>query len=259
METKGLFEIRVIGEKGNEPLNPLNTDVKEIKAMLENIEDILYPNQKDRPIISYSIEEGSVKHIFMVATQALIGLTANLNVVNTEKSIDFLELKTAQAIEKIQNIAYSKNYSFELKTSVAETQFIFEINPKTQYKRTLDLWVDAELYFYGEITNAGGKNKANLHLDTEDFGRIIIDVPKEFFENEERNLIYRKYGFRVLGKQSVSSGEFDKSSLKFIEMIPYSPKFDEDYLNTLIKKSSNKWKDVDADKWLNDLRGGYDA
>lgn len=259
METKGLFEIRVIGEKGNEPLNPLNTDVKEIKAMLENIEDILYPNQKDRPIISYTIVDGSVKHQFLVATQALIGLTANLNVVNTEKNIDFLELKTAQAIERIQNLAYSKNYSFELKTSVDEKQFVFEINPKTQYKRTLDLWVDAELYFYGEITNAGGKNKSNLHLDTEDFGRVIIDVPKEFFENEERNLIYRKYGFRVLGKQNIASGEFDKSSLKFIEMIPYSPKFDEDYLNSLIKKSSNKWKDINADKWLNELRGGYDA
>lgn len=259
METKGLFEIRVIGEKGNEPLSPLNTDVKEIKAMLENIEDILYPNQKDRPLISYSIEEGSVKHKFLVTTQALIGLTANLNVVNTEKSIDFLDLKTAQAIERIQNMAYSKNYSFELKTSIAENQFLFEINPKTQYKRTLDLWIDAELYFYGEITNAGGKNKSNLHLDTEDFGRVIINVPKEFFEKEERNLIYRKYGFRVLGKQNISSGEFDNSSLKFVEMIPYSPKFDEDYLNSLIKKSSNKWKDIDADKWLNELRGGYDA
>lgn len=259
METKGLFEIRVIGEKGNEPLSPLNTDVKEIKAMLENIEDILYPNQKDRPLISYSIEEGSVKHKFLVTTQALIGLTANLNVVNTEKSIDFLDLKTAQAIERIQNMAYSKNYSFELKTSIAENQFLFEINPKTQYKRTIDLWIDAELYFYGEITNAGGKNKSNLHLDTEDFGRVIINVPKEFFEKEERNLIYRKYGFRVLGKQNISSGEFDNSSLKFVEMIPYSPKFDEDYLNSLIKKSSNKWKDIDADKWLNELRGGYDA
>ena len=259
MEAKGVLEIRVIGEKGNEPLSPLNTDVKEIKTMLENIEDILYPNQKDRPIISYSIEEGSVKHLFFVATQALIGLSATLEVVAKEKNIDFLELKTAQAIERIQNMAYSKNYAFELKTTVSGEDFIFEISPSTQYKRTLNLWVDAELYFYGEITNTGGKNKANLHLDTEDFGRIIIDVPKEFFENEERNLIYRKYGFRVLGKQNIASGEFDKSALKFVEMIPYSPKFDEDYLNSLIKKSSNKWKDIDADSWLHELRGGYDA
>ena len=259
METKGIFEIRVSGNKGNEPLKPENTDIKEIKVILDNIEDILYPNQKDRPTISYSIEEGSVKHIFIVGSQALIGLTANLEVVNQQYSIDFLELKTAQAIERIQNISYNKNYSFELKTNVGEKEFFFEINPSTSYKRTLDLWVDAELYFYGEITNAGGKSKSNLHLDTEDFGSVTIDTPKEFFLNEEKNLVYRKYGFRVTAKQNIDSGEFDKSSLKFVEMIPYLPKYNEDYLNKLIERSTSKWKDIDADDWLRDLRGGYDA
>lgn len=259
METKGIFEIRVSGTKGNESLSPENTDVKEIKAMLDNIEDILYPNQKDRPTISYTIEEGSVKHIFKVATQALIGLSANLEVVESNQSIDFLELKTAQAIERIQNIAYSKQYTFEIKTIVSNKEYLFEVNPKTNYKRTLDLWVDSELYFYGEITNAGGKQKSNVHLNTEEFGTVIIETPKEFFEKEEKNLIYRKYGFRVTAKQNIESGEFDKTSLKYLEMFPYSPKFDEDYLNKLIKKSTSKWKGIDVDNWLRDLRGGYDA
>ena len=40
MEAKGVLEIRVIGEKGNEPLSPLNTDVKEIKTMLETMHQI---------------------------------------------------------------------------------------------------------------------------------------------------------------------------------------------------------------------------
>jgi hypothetical protein len=259
METKGIFEIRVSGNKGNEPLKPENTDIKEIKLILDNIEDILYPNQKDRPIISYNIEEGSVKHIFNVGVQALIGLSANLEVVNQQNSIDFLELKTAQAIERIQIISYAKNYSFEIKTYYDNKSFLFEINPHTQYKRTLDLWVDAEFYFYGEITNAGGKNKSNVHLSTEDFGTVIIETPKEFFENEERDLIYRKYGFRVTAKQNIDSGEFDKTSLKYVEMIPYYPKYNEEYLDKLIKRSTAKWQNIDADKWLRDLRGGYDT
>jgi hypothetical protein len=259
METKGIFEIRVSGNKGNEPLKPENYDIKEIRIIFDNIEDILYPSQKDRPTISYSIEEGSVKNIFFVSTQALIGLTANLEVVHNQNSIDFLELRTAQAIERIQNISYSKNYSFELKTVVGEKEFSFEINPKTNFKRTLDLWVDAELYFYGEITNAGGKNKSNIHLNTEEFGTVIIETPKEFFLKEDKNLVYRKYGFRVTAKQNIDSGEFDKSSLKYVQIIPYEPKFDEDYLNTLIKRSRNKWQDINADDWLRDLRGGYDA
>lgn len=259
MEAKGIFEIRVSGNKGNEPLKPENTDIKEIKVILDTIEDILYPNQKDRPTISYNIEEGSVKHIFYVGVQALIGLTANLEVVSQQNSIDFLELKTAQALERIQNISYSKNYSFEIKTTYGEKNFSFEINPETHYKRTLDLWVDAEFYFYGEITNAGGKSKSKVHLNTEEFGTVIIETPKEFFENEEKNLIYRKYGFRATAKQNIESGEFDKSSLKYVEMIPYQPKYNEEYLDKLINRSSAKWKNIDADEWLRDIRGGYDA
>ena len=40
----------------------------------------------------------------------------------------------------------------------------------------------------------------------------------------------------------------------------YSPKFDEDYLNGLIKKATKTWNGItNADSWLRDLRGGYSA
>ena len=34
-----------------------------------------------------------------------------------------------------------------------------------------------------------------------------------------------------------------------------SSKFDGEYLDSLIKKSKGNWKDIDADEWVNDLRG----
>jgi len=40
--------------------------------------------------------------------------------------------------------------------------------------------VDAEFYFYGVLTNAGGKNKVNIHLDTEEFGSLTIHSRAEF-------------------------------------------------------------------------------
>ena len=36
----------------------------------------------------------------------------------------------------------------------------------------------------------------------------------------------------------------------------YQPKFDEDYLQGLIRKATPKWKDVNADEWLTNVRGG---
>lgn len=109
MERFGNIEIKVLGNKGNLELSPDNYDVKEIVAMLQNIEDLLYPtNKKDRPIITYNIQEGSVRHIFKTSIQAIIGFSAILSQIQKSNSIDFLELRTAQAIENIQQFSYQE-------------------------------------------------------------------------------------------------------------------------------------------------------
>lgn len=259
MEKFGNIEIRVVGQKGNIDLSPENYDVKEIISILQNVEDLLYPsNKRDRPTIAYSIEEGSVRHIFKTSIQAIIGFSAVLIQVNQSNSVDFLELKTAQAIENIQNFAYQKDYRFELKTST-ENETLLSITPQTKFLRTENLWADAELYFYGTLTNAGGKSSVNIHIDTAEFGSITVDTDKEFLQGKEENLLYKQFGVRATGKQNVETGEIDKSSLKLIELVDYSPKYDEFYLNGLIQKAKNTWKGVDTDNWMNNIRGGYEA
>ena len=63
----------------------------------------------------------------------------------------------------------------------------------------------------------------------------------------------------LTGKQNIETGEIDTKSLQLIELIDYQPKFDNDYLNSLIKKAKNIWKNVNPDEWLFNLRGGYEA
>ena len=46
MDKQGLIEIHIVGAKGNNQLSPDNFDIKEIKVLLESIEDLLYPNNK---------------------------------------------------------------------------------------------------------------------------------------------------------------------------------------------------------------------
>lgn len=257
MDRIGYIEIRVIGSEGNNSLTPDNYDIREIRAMLENIEDILFPgNKKARPDIAYQIEEGSVRNIFKTSLQAVVSFTAVASMVSGSNSIDGLELPTAKAIENLQNIARNKDYSFEIKTSETE-DVLLEITPQTQYERTANLWVDAEFYFYGILTNAGGKNKANIHLDTKEVGTIIVETDKEFLKDEPDNLLYKEYGVRVIGKQNLETGEMDRSYLKLVQLIDYNPKYDEAYLNNLIAKASPKFKNFDADHWLRDMRGGY--
>ena len=256
----GYIEITIGGSKGNYDLAPENYDIREIISILENAEKFLYPNdKKDRPVISYSIEKGSVKHIFKTSIQYIIGFNAILGQVNKVGNIDFLDFSTAMAFENIQNIASNKGYVFTIKTSLDDTNEV-AVNRLTKFKRTEAIWVDAEFYFYGKVTNAGGKDKANIHIYTEDLGTLRVQTPISFLEEYEENLLYKTLGIRAIGKQHSETGEIDTNTLKFVELVHYQPAYDEFYLKGLRDKAKKSWlKNTDADNWLTEMRGGYDA
>lgn len=133
MEKTGNIEIRVVGKFGKNELRPENYDIKQIAAILQNVEDLLYPDhKKDRPLISYDLKEGSVKHIFKTTIQTVIGFSAVLSQIQSNASIDFLELKTAHAIENIQKLSQQKDYEFEIKTSL-ENAGKLTITPSTKF------------------------------------------------------------------------------------------------------------------------------
>jgi hypothetical protein len=260
VEKIGFIEIRITGSKGNLDLSPDNYDIREIISILENAENLLYPgDKKERPNISYKIEEGSVKHIFKTSIQYIIGFNAIIGQVAQVQNIDFLELGTAKAFENIQDIAAKRNYVFSIKTSLDNTNEV-KVDRTTRLYRTEAIWVDAEFYFYGKITNAGGKGKTNLHVLTDE-GSFIIQTPLSFFENLEENIIHKKpYGIRATGKQHSETGEIDTSSLRYIDLVDYQPNYDEQYLKTLRDRAKKSWLgSINPDNWLKDIRGGYDT
>jgi len=260
VEKIGYIEIRISGSKGNLQLNPDNYDIREIISILENAENLLFPSdKKDRPTISYKIEDGSVRHIIKTSVQFIIGFNAIIGQVNEVQNIDFLELGSARAFENIQDIASKKNYTFTISTSIEKSNEI-KIDNSTRFYRSETVWAEAEFYFYGKVTNAGGKDKANIHVLTEDYGSIRIETPISFLEDYDENMLYKTLGVRAIGKQQSETGELDKSSLKFVELIEYNPKYDEAYLSELRNKAKKSWLNkINPDQWLKDIRGGYDA
>ncbi len=260
MDKIGYIEIKITGSKGNIELIPENYDIREIISILENAENLLFPvDKKDRPIISYTIEHGSVKHIFKTSIQFIIGFDAIIGQVNQQQNIDFLDLPTAKALENFQETAAKKDYVFSIKTSIPYTNEL-KIDRTTRLFRSEAVWADAEFYFYGKVTNAGGKDKANIHISTEEYGTIRIGTPIAFLEEYEDNLLYKTFGIRAIGKQHSETGELDENSLKFIELIDYHPKYDELYLSNLRNKAKKSWlSNINPDSWLREIRGGYEA
>lgn len=256
MNKIGQIEIIVKGFKGNVEVTPDNYDIKDIVDILQNVENLLFPNnKKERPIISYDIEKGSVKHIIKTSMQAVLGFNAILFQVQNDNSIDFLEIQTAKAFEFFQESAQKQNVEFTISTSIQNTSQIV-INKDTKLHRSEEVWAEAEFYFYGIIIDAGGKLKANIHLDTKDYGLLTIDATKETLAEYESNPLYKSFGVRAIGKQNIKTGELDKSELKLVDIIDYNPLYKEDYIKSLIKKAKNSWGNVkDADDWLSNLRG----
>ncbi len=259
MEKIGYIEIVIKGSIGNIQLNPDNYDIKEIISVLESAENLLFPSdKKERPIISYKIEEGSVKHLFKTSIQYIIGFNAILGQINELNNIDFLDVPTAKAIEHFQENAKKKNFTFEIKTSIDKSNE-FIINKETNFYRSEAVWADAEFYFYGKLTNAGGKDRANIHVATTEYGSLIVQTPISFLESYNENLLYKIFGVRAKGKQNSETGEIDKSTLKFIELIEYQPDYDEQYLKRLRDKAKKNWlSSIKPESWLSEVRGGHE-
>lgn len=61
-------------------------------------------------------------------------------------------------------------------------------------------------------------------------------------------------------KQHSETGEVDTSTLKFIELVDYQPRYDEEYLRTLREKAKKSWLGkINPEEWLNEIRGRYEA
>ncbi|MBL7112831.1 MAG: hypothetical protein ISS19_12920 [Bacteroidales bacterium] len=260
MEKTGYIEIRITGRKGNIELSTVTFDIREIRSLLENAENLLFPGEKrGRPTVSYQLSEGSVRNMFTTTLQYVIGFNAILGQIGQTGSIDFLDIPTAKVIEIFQDTAIKNDYVFSISTSMVSTNEL-NITKSTQLYRTESIWADAEFYFYGTITNMGGKDKANIHLLTDDLGTLYIQTPKDEIERIENNPLYKTFGIRAFGKQHSATGEIDRSSLKFGEIVIYKPKFDEQYIESLRRKAIKNWIDVpDPDAWIREIRGTYYA
>ena len=105
MEERGNIEVHIEGMVNNHKLTPLDVDIDEIKEILVDIEAFLYPERNEkskRPLISYRIEEGSAKHLFFLPITAALSFNGMIGEISSRNSIDFLDYKRAEIIQKFQ-------------------------------------------------------------------------------------------------------------------------------------------------------------
>jgi hypothetical protein len=84
MDALGDIEIRIEGSVGARKLTPSLVDIDEIREILTQAAGLLFPTEKrsQRPLISYEIVEGSVRHKFRTVMQSVIGFGAVLSQIS---------------------------------------------------------------------------------------------------------------------------------------------------------------------------------
>ena len=81
---KNEISLRIIGKNGDAPLSPANFDIGQIRFLLDEVENLLYPDRKkriDRPTISYELKEGSVLNVFKTSMQSVLLVSSMLGVI----------------------------------------------------------------------------------------------------------------------------------------------------------------------------------
>jgi hypothetical protein len=251
MEEQGFIEIRV--DNLNKTLKPSDVDINEIKNLISNIEGFLYPSREEkklRPQISYDLSSGSAKHRFFLPISAVLLFNGLTSEVTKRKSLDFLDYKRQEILDKFQKNATKEGLIIEFNSSLSENPLLI-IDRNTNYDILIPQFIESEFYLYGEIYQEGGKNP-NIHISTTKYGNLAVSATKEQILSGEKKT-YKPYGIKVRGKKNLSDGKvFD---LKLLDFIDYKPVFDKTLLQKVIDKASkNLNKITDLDNWIDSLK-----
>jgi hypothetical protein len=257
METVDHIAITIVGKTSEGNLSPRDIDISETKEFITDVETLLFPTKyekEERPKVSYEVKEGSVRNLFFIPTAKVIMFTALISEVGKRGNIDLLESRAAAIIDKWQRKSYSTGREYSIASSISSEKSILKINKESQFIAPQTDWVNTSLYLYGKIFEEGGLNKANLHILTDRYGKLVVDATEEQLTTGT-NKLYQIYGLWVKGKQNLQTGLL--KDLTLIDFLTYQPEYDELALNKLINKASESWGRVtNKDLWLTDIRGG---
>lgn len=254
MYETGNIEIIINGKRKGRQISPAMYEGGEFISLLIMSEK-LFGNQHPE-LITYIINSDSIRNYFETSLSYVKVFNSILEKISANASLEGIDEPQAEAIEQLQWDAVRQGASITIKTSEDNTAIV-RIDPTTDFRRNHPIWVDTQVYLYGEIIDAGGKDNPHIHLNT-DKGVITLHTSKAFLQQFDKNLLYKKFGVRVAARQDAVSGETDYSSAQVLEIIEYEPKYDEKYLNNLIEQATPHWDGVNVDTWLREVRGNYD-
>ena len=252
------FEIRITGTRQGELLTPESLDISEWIDVFTHGRNLLFPekNRKDSPKVSMKIESGSIRLLFMTSVVAVIQAQAVMGKIAQDRTLNQLPKKQAEALRYFQGMAKEEQLDIRLGRSDQMDQGL-HLSSHTDFRPEESAWVEVETLIWGRLVNAGGKTKPNIHLDTEEFGVLIIGATEEILAEEKDNRLYQQQQVQIRILQNAFTGEYDTKSAQLVAFVDHNEAESPDaYLDRLIQAATPNWKKVeDKESWLKEIRG----
>jgi hypothetical protein len=253
LENDSTIEIVIRGEVNGVKISPQAIDIIDLRLLLDDINQLVTggANPKERGRVTIEMKEGSFVGVVTAPPKIVATAKSEMAKVKRTGSVEGINLKRARVLNKWNEEAKRGDISFEIGLNGGSNTFVIDRESSTE--KPSDIWVQAELYLFGEITSSGGKTNPNYHLDTDEYGVVIISAPKEVLRDDTENRNYRKYLVRVLCEQNLATGEIRNAEFK--EWVDYFPEFNKDALDMAIQAGNENWKGVDSVDYIRKLRG----
>lgn len=184
---------------------------------------------------------------------------ADMKRLEAEDALGEVDPKRAEVIEKWQErVQGDAGLSYVVRPEKGRLFRPLSITPRSAFRRVTEpQWVAVEQYLVGEIVEAGGSSRTNVHLRIKDLAEtLIIDTSTEQLREEEHPLFHEKV-LHVSAEQNLRTGKLRK--LKLLGFVNYKPAFDPKAFARMTEAGAKAWAGVrSASGWVRDIRGGRD-
>lgn len=203
--------------------------------------------------VQVAVEEGSLA---FVASGLIVATTlwADMEHLKSPDSLNLIDAKRASVVERWQ-LAAKQNPQRSYLVADRAAQVGFSVNSTTDYRRVEEVWVHIEKYLHGKVVDLGGKTKANVHLEMEDGGTLMVAASQELLAKEEQNRLYRTALLHVTAEENLLTGAL--RNLRLLAFEAHQPSYDDDAFQRMVERGTQAWADVpNSADWVETLRGG---
>lgn len=252
MEPKNTLKLAVNDKVDGVEVGPAHVPLSLLGDFQQDVADFLRGSTKDvdpnRVIVS--IESGSLA---IVATGLLAAshLWHDVGSLENSESLALIDAKRARVLIKWQAAA-KKNPDRKYRLLDDTGRTVVEVSYQTQFYSTDNVWVSAEKYLLGTVTDMGGNVKPNIHVKVN--GQILtVAATQDQLAESEKNRLYREELLHVSADENLVTGEL--RNMRLIAFQAYKPKFDEAEFDKMVERGTRVWSEVD-DNWLEIFRNG---